>query len=80
MKKPAVTDTQETDADDLLSALEKLYWMSVEKEAQNMIEFYAELCSSSDLVLQPQIDLESCCKSFKRIFEVWGADVVSSDT
>jgi hypothetical protein len=40
-----------------------------------MIEFYAHLCSSDDFITKPEIDLDSCCESFKKIFEVWGTNV-----
>ncbi|KAK3298106.1 uncharacterized protein B0H64DRAFT_423943 [Chaetomium fimeti] len=62
---------QVTDANDLLNELRKVYWGSVEREARNMIEFYSDLCSLGDLALKPEIDLNVCCDSFKKIFDVW---------
>ena len=62
---------QATDANDLFNELRKVYWESIQKEARNMIEFYAHLCSSADLTLKPEVDLDLCCESFKKIFDVW---------
>ncbi|RYP48539.1 hypothetical protein DL768_005578 [Monosporascus sp. mg162] len=54
----------------IIGELGRLYWETVKGEAQSMIEFHLELVRS-DLDLSHQIDPDTQCNNFKKMFDVW---------